>query len=419
MSDPGIRRLRPGEQDAFIESVRIPFLDPVVEGAPEEPWVDRARRRTDPERSWVAEDRGRFVANCAIHSMDLTVPAPPGRPCPVVPMGGVTAVGVHPTHRRRGLLTRLMAEMLADCRRRGEPVAGLHASESAIYGRFGFGLASQAATCTIDSREARMLVPPPPLGLQFLGRGEAAKILPELFDRQRRTRAGEVNRDAIRWEELLADEPARRQGGKGAFIAACDEGYVVYRAVESPGAWQRGSIVVEELRGMSAEVEAGLWKFVFDLDLADEVTAARRPVDEPLGWRLADPRQLRVTGTEDRLWLRILDVPAALTARGYRLAGRLVLDVVAPPAGADPGDPAVGRWLLDAGPDGAVCGPAGAGRPADLRLDLTALGSLYLGATAASSLAAAGRVEELTPGSLRVADGLLGTWPAPATGTGF
>lgn len=419
MTDPEIRRLRPGEQDAFIESVRIPFLDPVVQGGPGEAWMDRARRHIDPDRTWVAVDRGRFVGNCLVYPMDVTVPAWPGQACPVVRMGGVSAVGVHPTHRRRGILRRMMAEMLDDCRRRGEPIAGLHASESVIYGRFGFGLASESATYTIDSREARLVPAAPSLDLQLLGRGEAAKVLPDLFERQRRTRAGEPNRDAVRWEDILADDPDRRQGGNAAFVAACEDGYVAYRAVEDHSIWKRDSIVIEELRGSTPEVEAGLWQFVLDLDLTDQVTARRRPVDEPLRWRLADPRQLRVIETEDRLYVRILDVPAALSARGYRSAGCLVLEVVPPAGGGAPGDSAPGRWVLEADTDGAACRPAGPGEAAQLRLDLAALGSLFLGGYPASLLAAAGRVEELTPGSLRVADSLFTTWPAPATKTGF
>ena len=159
---------------------------------------------------------------------------------------------------------------------------------------------------------------------------------------------------------------------------------------------------------------------MLDLDLIGRVTAKRRPVDEPLRWRLADPRHLRMVGLDDRLYIRLLDVPAALEARGYRREGRLVLDVV-PPRDTLDGQPDVapGRWVLDAGPDGASCRAARAGEDADLRLGVTELGALYLGGFPASSLAAAGRVSELRPGGLDRADGLLATWPAPLTVTGF
>ena len=131
---------------------------------------------------------------------------------------------------------------------------------------------------------------------------------------------------------------------------------------------------------MTGAVEAALWRFVLDLDLIGRVTALRRPLDEPLRWRLADPRQLQVTHVEDRLYVRILDVPAAFAARGYRREGRLVFDVQSLPAGDGKPDATPGRWVLDAGPDGATCRPARAGENADLRLGVTELGALYLGA---------------------------------------
>ena len=415
-----IRRLEPGEEEAFLRSVRVPFLDPATGAQDEAAWVERAIRNTEVDRSWVAVDGGRFVANCGIHTLDVTLPAAPGSPGLVIPMGGVTAVGVHPTHRRRGLLRQMMAEMLADSRARREPVAGLIASESVIYGRFGFGLATELATYAIDSREARMLDGAPQLDMQLLEREEAAKILPDLFDRQRRVRAGEPSRGPVVWEDYVADGPDRRHGGRPAFVAACDDGYIVYRSIQDePTNWRRDRVIVEELRGLTPEVEAGLWQFVFDIDLTDQVTALRRPVDDPLKWRLADPRQLRLQMVDDRLHLRVLDVPAAFEARGYRQDGRLVLDVLPPPVDGGPGDTVPGRWVLEAGPDGASCRAARAGEDADLRLDVTALGSLYMGGFPASLLAAAGRVEELTAGALRRADRVLTTWPAPLTGTGF
>ena len=420
MADVQIRTLRPDEVGRFVRSVLVPFLDPAGGGEDSDRRLDRFVRRVEPDRSWIVEDDGRFAANCTVHTMDVTLPASPGRPCPVIEMGGISAVGVHPTHRRRGYLRALMAEMLDDCRSRGEAVAGLIASESVIYGRFGFGLATDAATYRIDTREAAMLSPVPELKLRMLEPDEAAGILPGLFERQRRTRAGEPGRGPLAWEEYLSDEPYRRHhDGKRALVAACDDGYVAFRAVEETGSAGRARLVVEELRGIDSEVEAGLWGFVFGVDLIDSVTALRRPVDDPLRWRLADPRQLRLVGIEDRLHVRVLDVPAALQARGYRRDGRLVLDVVAPAVDGGPSDPVPGRWVLEAGPDGADCRPARAGEPAELRVDVTALGSLYMGGYPASLLLAAGRVEELTPGAAREADGLFGTWPAPLTGTGF
>lgn len=418
--DADIRQLRPGEGEAFIRSVVVPFLDPVT-GDPEQlARIQREAATIETDRAWVAETDGRFVANACIISLDLTLPAPLGRPCPVVPMAGVSAVGVHPTHRRQGLLRRLMTTMLEDARQRGECMAGLNASESIIYGRFGFGLVTDMAEYRIATRESAFGVPAPRLDLRLIDKDEAAKVLPELFERQRRIRAGEPGRNSRMWGQYLTDADGQRNGASGMFFAVCEEGYVCYRRGADASVLQgeRVEIVVEELRGMNADVEAALWRFVLDLDLVGRVTARRRPVDEPVRWRLLDPRQLRTLSVHDRLYLRILDVPAALEARGYRTDGRLALDVLPAPVHEGP-DPAVGKWVIEAAPAGATCRPAAAGEDPDLRLDVTALGSLYLGGFPASLLAAAGRVGELTAGSLQVADALFATSPAPLSATGF
>jgi predicted acetyltransferase len=335
-------------------------------------------------------------------------------------MAGVSAVGVHPTHRRQGLLTKLMTSMLSDARERGEAIAALNASESTIYGRYGFGLASDMASYGIATDHSEFLRPAPDIPLRLVDKDEARKVLPDMFDRQRRTRAGEPSRSMHTWENYLTDPPARRQGGSGLFFVVCDDGYVAYRRRNDPEIFlaERAEVTVEELRGLTPEIEAALWRFVLDLDLVGRVVARRRPVDEPLRWRLADPRQLQTLHVIDRLYLRVLDVPRALMARGYSSEGRLVLEVQPAPAD-DEKDPAIGRWVVDAGPDGSTCHRAQSGEQPDLALDLTTLGAVYLGAFPASLLAAGGGVTELTSGSLEAADALFGTRPAPLSATGF
>ena len=418
--DVHVRKLRAGEAEAFVHSVFTPFLDAITGDAEQAADVQREIAQIEVDRAWVAAAGGRFVGNACIMSLNLTLAAAPGRTCLVLPMAGVSAVGVHPTHRRRGLLRQLMTEMLDDARRRGEPFAGLNASESVIYGRFGFGLATDMVTYSIDTRHTDFVAPAPDLDLRLIDRDEALKVLPELYDRQRLTRAGEPSRSLEVWEAFLADPANRRDGGSGLFHAVCDEGYVAYRRGNDPRIMQaeKALVVVEELRGLTPDVEAGLWRFVFDLDLVGRVQARRRPVDEPLRWRLSDPRQLQADSLMDRLYIRILDVPKSMEGRGYRTPGRLVLDVQ--PAPVDTGhDPAVGRWVVEADTEGCSCRSARPGEDADLRLDVTALGSIYLGGFPASLLAAAGRITELTTGSLDVADALFATRPAPLSATGF
>jgi predicted acetyltransferase len=419
--DPVVRKITPDEGPAFRRSVMVPFLDPFAGDPDQVADIELWAAKSEPDRAWVVDTGDRFVGNGDIYSLDVTLPAAPGRPCPSVPMAGISAVGVHPTHRRRGFLRQLMAAMHEDARQRGEAIAGLEASESIIYGRFGYGLAADVAEYAIDSRASAFAVPAPELPLELVDRDAAAKVLPGLFDRQRRTRAGEVDRSDGYWAEVLADRPHRRGGASALFHLVGDDGYALYRAGLDANVFQgeRAPIKVEELRGNTPEVEAALWRFILDLDLVGQITVQRRPVDEPVRWRLADPRQLRTVGIEDRLYVRILDPEAAFTARGYQGEGRLVLDVTPPPAPEGAADMAPGRWVLEAAPDGASCRRAQPGEEADLRLGLPALGSLYMGGFPASLLAAGGRIEELRSGRLAVADALLTTRPAPRSGTGF
>ncbi|HET7524254.1 MAG TPA: GNAT family N-acetyltransferase, partial [Acidimicrobiales bacterium] len=395
------------------------FLDPNI-GSSEDEAADKPRaERLETDRMWVLEDRGQFVGNGGVRTMDVTVPGPPGGPCPILPMGGVTAVGIHPTHRRRGFLSQMMAEMLDDCRRRGEPLAGLIASESVIYGRFGFGLATDCADYRIDSSRSSFKVAPRQSDVQLIDHAEAAKVLPGIFEAARKGRAGEPGRSQHAWEEVFADKPADRQGKTGSFFAVCDNGYARYRGVWGSDTLraERVEVIVDEVQSADPEVQAVLWRFVLDLDLIGPVTFRRRPLDEPVRWRLADPRQLQTSAVYDRLYLRILDVPATLTARGYRAESGITIEVLPDDVGGD--DPAVGFWRLDAGPDGATCSKVMAGAEADLRLKVTALGSLYLGGVSATTLAAAGLIEALTPRSLATADRLFATTPVPSTVTGF
>ncbi len=417
--DPVIRKISPEEAPAFRQSVMVPFLEPFVGDPDQVADYELSADKFEADRAWVVDTGDQFVGNAGIHSLDVTLPAGPAHACPTTPMAGVTAVGVHPTHRRQGFLRRLMAAIHSDARARGEAIAGLEASESVIYGRFGYGLAANLAEYSIDSHASAFAVPAPHLDLALIDKVEAAKVLPKIFDWQRRTRAGEVSRSSGYWTQLLGDLPHHRNGAAARFHAVCQDGYVLYRADHEANVFQgeRVNITVEELRGISPEVEAGLWRFVLDLDLIGQVTFKRRAVDEPVRWRLADSRQLRTTNIEDRLYVRILDPAAAFEARGYQGEGRVVLDVI--PLAEEEADATPGRWVLEAGTDGASCRRARTGEEADLRLGIAELGSLYMGGFPASLLAAGGRVEELRSGRLSVIDALLTTRPSPRSGTGF
>jgi predicted acetyltransferase len=403
-----VRRIQAGEVDAFVASVAVPFFEV---GNKEEAADFASHLETD--RAWVAVEGDRVVGNACTFTRDVTLPGAPGQPCPVTPLAAVSAVGVHPTHRRRGLLTKLMGALLDDARQRGECIAGLEASESSIYGRFGFGPATAGATTTIQTHRSAYAVPALSLGVRLLDAGEAAKVLPALHDRLRRHVAGEVDRNEATWAGILADRPSGRSGGSGLYYAAADDAFAIYRGHDdSTGGLNGGRIEVRDLYGADAEAEAAMWRFLLDIDLVWSVQTRRRPVDDPLRWRLADPRHLRVEDVRDLLWIRILDMATAFEARRYQQEGRLVLTV----AGHDPR--VSGTWTLDAGPEGAQCRLTAGAEP-DVCLGLPELGAVFLGGVGVRTLVAAGRAGEGRVGGVRRADQLLAATPAPTSRTLF
>jgi predicted acetyltransferase len=423
---PTIRLIEEDEFPAWVASVSIPFLEPVHDPAERADRVGRFDPFIDRERAWVVEDDGRFVGNAAVFDKSVTLPGPPGGPCPLVPFAAISEVGVHATHRRRGLLRRLMGTMLDDARARGDVLAGLTASDGGIYGRYGFGWAVNMADYAVWTRDSAFAVPAPDVELRMVGGPEVSGLVSAAFDRAIRGVPGQVDRSAFSWTEMLADRAADRGGASALSWVVCDGGVASWRnRLMGEGADRWGRTIVEDLVAETPEIEAALWRFLLDLDLPRELVAYCRPVDEPIRHRLADPRQLRTTRIRDFLWLRVLDTPGALTARGYLRAGRLVLDVAAAPSsptgpdGLDGPDPAVGRWVLEAGPDGASCVAAPTGVATDLRLGLADLGAILAGGVRATTLGAAGRVREERPGALVEADAFFAAERDPFCLTGF
>jgi predicted acetyltransferase len=371
-------------------------------GQPDDTQIADSRAFLEVDRTWAAADGDRIVGAGGAISLELTVPGPV-----TVPTAGVTYVGVMPTHRRQGILTALMAHVLDDARRRGEPLAALLASESTIYGRFGFGVAVTVSMVEIERAHARLRHPVDVSGrVRMLGPDELAGALPGIWDRYRRRQAGEVSRSPGWWARRLRDDPLFRPAGAGARFAVVwedGEGYVTYRVAQH---WDNGlprhTLIVEDLVATSPQVRAGLWQFCFGVDLVGTIRALHQPLDDPLRWSLVDPRRLRTTAVNDLLWVKVLDVEAALSARTYASDQSIVFDLA--------GD---GRYRLAAGEcrrtdDLADLGLAGAD-----------LGSTYLSGVSFATLARAGRVAELTAGAVARADAVFATAPGPSSGTGF
>ena len=322
---------------------------------------------------------GKLAGTSAVLSLELTVP---GRG--PVPMGGVTAVGVLPTHRRQGLLRGMMRAVLDDCRDRGEMLAALSASEGGIYGRFGFGPATFQVRWELDRTRAALARPPENPGqVELVGAAEAMAAWPRLHDQVRQARAGEVSAypgSGITW-------PGRRTRATTVPGPSCSsfipgrtgeaDGAAVFRLPWSADPATSGIVQVDWLEAISPAAYTDLWVFLADLDLTKRVVAGKRPVDEPLRWQLADSRALQVTRQADNLWVRLVDVPAALAARSYAMPGSLVLEVT--DAFCPWND---GRWRLETGPEGAACTRAPAGAQPELFLSAATLGSVYLGGVA-------------------------------------
>jgi predicted acetyltransferase len=410
--DLDLRPIRDDEYPAWSRTIERAF------GAqPSNQEVEDWRLVFERDRSLAVFDGADMVATTGAVSFDLTLPGGT-----TTPVAGVTAVAVRATHRRRGLLRALMERQLDDVAARGEAVAVLTASESVIYGRFGYGLASTNAWCRIDTAGTELTRRPEPGGrLRQVEADEAAREVPGVYERARTRHPGALSRSPRYWQRWFLDrEYSRPSGASARFyvlhhdVGGTPDGYLAYRANE--GDWGHGladgTVTVEELDATDDEVEAALWQYVLEIDLVRHVKADARPVDEPLRWRLADPRRLATTALYDHLWVRVLDVPAALSARRYAAPARLVVEVHDPfrPSGE-------GRFVVEGGPDGASCRPTG--DDADLALGVTELGALYLGGASATTLARAGRVEERTAGALRVADGFFSSTPAPWCCTPF
>jgi predicted acetyltransferase len=372
---------------------------------------DEALKKTErevfePERSLLAEDAGAVVAHAGAYSRELTVPGA------VVPAAHVTLVGVAPTHRRRRLLSRMMLRQLQDVREAGrEPLAALWASEAPIYPRFGYGHAAPRVDLEVNST-AVGLAPGEPGRLRT---GDPSDLQPEIakvYDQLRMDRPGWSSRDDRWWRYILSDLPARREGAteRRAVLHEGPDGLDGYALWRTKGDWDargpKGQVRADAIVAVTPEAYLALWRFLLTIDLTRSVVYRHAAPDEPLQHLVADPRQLGARLT-DGLWVRVVDVAAALSARRYAAEVDVVIEV------ADPLLPDnAGRWRLSGGPTGARCERTT--DPADVTLNIRHLGTAYLGGPSLSALAAAGQVRELTPGAVARTSTAFGWHREPA-----
>ncbi|MGW5743600.1 GNAT family N-acetyltransferase [Amycolatopsis sp. NPDC003861] len=346
-----------------------------------------------------------------VSSYDTEIAVPGGR---TVPVAAVEGVGVRADRTRRGVLSAMMRAQLADFAARELPLAVLHASEPTIYGRFGYGSAALGKTLRVSRPAARLHERVAAEGdVRLLTSEEAVKEIPGLYRRIGLHRPGMIGRPE-RWWPISHDRQVSPDGGHLVAVHSGpggDDGFVVYatitrRSVDSP---DRGAVLdVHDLHAAGPAARAALWRYLLSVDLVSEVCARHRPVDEPLALMLTDHRHAATAAVEDDLWLRPVDVAAALAARTYRAAAPVVLAVTDRLLPANTGH-------YEIGPDGARRTDAAA----DLALDVDTLGMLYLGHWPATTLAEAGRIDVRDPAAPGRADELFTTTAAPWCGTHF
>ena len=370
-------------------------------GPPTDEQLDRFLRVLELERMHAAFEDGEIVGGAGAFSFDLSVPGGS------LPCAGVTVVGVSPTHRRRGVLRAMMRAQLDDVHERGEPIAALWASEETIYGRYGYGIAAWMGEVSLKREWAAFARPLERRGrVRFVEPEEAKALFPPVWEALRRERPGVFARSEAWWELRRLRIPDEESSNPRRFaVLELDGDAQAYAIFKRHPGWEDGATdartEVVEAVGATPEATAEIWRFLLDIDWTARLEAQLLPLDHSLLLLLATPRRARYR-LFDGLWVRLVDVGAALSGRAYAGEGSVVFEV------RDAFCPwNEGCWKLDGGAASRT------DEPAELALDVDALGSAYLGAVSFAELRAALRVEELAEGAVARADALFAWRPLP------
>ncbi len=364
-------------------------------------WLDVAPI-VEPERTLGAYDGEQIVGGGSIFSFDLTVPGGFA-----VPAAGITWIGIMPTHRRRGALRKLMTSMIEDARRRAEPLAVLWASEGSIYQRYGYGLSTLSSTIDLERDRASFAFAAEPSGsVRLISAPEAKEAFPPIYEANRATVPGFFSRSSTWWDvDILNDFKWARRGFDRKFFALHEhdgkpDAYAIYRARQDWANHVPGSeLMVLEIMAVDGAALREMWRYILGVDLIKRITTRSGAPDEPLMLLVAEPRRVNLQ-VRDGLWLRILDVPAALQRRGYSADDSIVLDI------QDDYLPDVGGTFRLTTSDGRGTVERTSDR-GDLALTAADLGAVYLGGFTIDDLARIGRTRELTPGARMRADAMF------------
>jgi predicted acetyltransferase len=430
-----IRDIKPAQAAAYFAVMDEAFNnneDPVEA-------VERELLTFEYDRSAAAFDGDQIVGTSGAYTFALSVPGG------TAAASGISNVAVLPAYRRRGIMSAMIGQLLDDAAARGEALAALFASESGIYQRFGFGCASQSMRCTIQRGEGALIgLPAPglpgPVRIRVTAPGTVVGELAAVYAAAVAARPGGPARDDRWWQNRIADPASQRGGSSPLRCVIADDadgprGYALYSTVPNWGTdgLAANELNVRELIAADPVAAAALWADLLSRDLVSQVRSGSRPVDDALLLLLADRRRARAV-VSDNLWIRLVDVAAALAQRSYACAVDVVIDVT---DGVRPAN--AGRWRLTAGGvsgagAGGVGGAGGAagaggaggasaaggavrcertGDDADVAVTAAALGAAYLGGTRLGALAAAGQVTELRPGALAELSAAMSWDPAP------
>jgi len=375
-----IRPITPDEVSAFRQTISRAFGD---DPSADDDADERFLAFFDLERTYVPFDGDEMVGVSGSFTFDVSLPGGTA-----TPMGGLTVVAVKPTHRRRGILNSMIRAHFDDCAARGEVVSGLWASESSIYGRYGYGVAVPVHDLTINAPAAG--VPAAPDEVRLITVDEAREVFPGIYDAVFVARPGQTSRNEVWWTEREFRDPTqwRRGASERRYLAAFRDGNAVgYATYRQKAKWENsiadGSVTVIELLGVDSDARLSLWSLLCSIDLFPNVTAANQPPDLELPWQVANPRAIQRKEL-DGMYVRVLDVPGALKARRYSTSDRVTVEVIDTMGIAD------GTYVLEGSPDGASCSPTT--ETADVTMDVATFSALYLGADLANTLARAGRI---------------------------
>ena len=373
-----IRAIRPDEFEEFRQTMGVVFGFDPPDGN------NRVLRLLPLDRTRCGFDGGTMVSTSGAYSLEMTVPG--GR----VACGGTTAVVVAPTHRRQGVLRQMMRAHLDDVKEHGEPIAALWASDSGIYGRFGYGCASICYDIEIEPDHATLSrLAPQPGQARMIDRAQALEVVPPLYDRLRMETPGFFARSRQWWEDRsFWDSESTSDTTKLRFAVVDDEdGPTGFASFRTKSHWEEGhgsgKVIIQDLFAATPEAWAGIWSMVANQDLVARVESGLRPSWDPIFDLLAGTRRA-LAFRYDALWVRLMDIPAALTARSYSAPIDVVLGI------EDPIGDLTGSYRLRADLDGAECAPTD--QEPSVQLDLEDLSAAYMGRSRFRQWARAGRL---------------------------